>query len=189
MNIKEKRIASWLLVVTRTKTEKRRWTPGSCNSLFAVVLADTTNVGHFPVYKKEKIYIDIYIYHASDGVGERCGVHWKRLKKTCFYVLFSLFFPFLIVISIGPFFPIIHKVYSGPYFLYIFLFLRIIHRIPSHLMLLKGLTCPCPLALSYWRHWWLDWPQLMAIPPNYVGCSRILKGTACHSALLLGAGA
>lgn len=62
MNIKEKRIASWLLVVTRTKTEKRRWTPDSCNSLFAVVLADTTNVGHFPVYKKEKIYIDIYIY-------------------------------------------------------------------------------------------------------------------------------
>lgn len=75
MNIKEKRIASWLLVVTRTKTEKKAMDTGFGNSLFTVVLVDI-NVGHFPIYKKEKyIYLEIYIYHASEGVGERCGVH------------------------------------------------------------------------------------------------------------------
>lgn len=73
MNIKEKRIASLLLVVTRTKTEKRRWTPGSCNSLFAVVLADTTNVGHFPhIQKIKNIYRYIYIMQVM-GWGKGVG--------------------------------------------------------------------------------------------------------------------
>lgn len=62
MNIKEKRIASWLLVVTRTKTEKKAMDTGFGNSLFTVVLVDI-NVGHFPIYKKEKyIYLERYIY-------------------------------------------------------------------------------------------------------------------------------
>lgn len=79
MNIKEKRIASWLLVVARTKTEKkRRWTPVSGNSLFTVVLVDIINVGHFPIYKKKKdfkeknIYLNIYIMQVM-GWGKGVG--------------------------------------------------------------------------------------------------------------------
>lgn len=53
-------------------------------------------------------------------------------------------------------------------------------------MLLREWTCQCRLALSYWTRWWLDWPRWMAIPPSCVECSRILKGTAYRSVLLLG---
>ncbi len=127
----------------------------------------------------------IYIYHASEGWGKGVGSIERAWKKTCFYV-----FLFTIAISIGPFSssPIINKVFQVLFPVYISL-VRIIRRIPSHLTLLKGSTCPCRLALSYSRRWSSDWLRWMATPQNCVGCSRILKGTACHSALLRDAGA